>query len=202
MPTDEYSRPDLRARRKALGLELKELGEIAGVRFTLLSRIELGRSSRSGIPLRHKGVGVEKVERTLDYMEKHRGMAPALAVRQRIAAAVERSHIETLRGPKAAPRPLCRRCRSKCVRLDQEYCGRECRNKFARGKWAPTFIRLLSQTACITASIRAVGMNTSTVYRYRYVDPEFARQWRKALSAFDGQRMSANGRRCGGVVPR
>ncbi|MEO0462329.1 MAG: hypothetical protein AAF127_04305 [Pseudomonadota bacterium] len=47
--------------------------------------------------------------------------------------------------------------------------------------WCPGFLEYLAETSNVSASAAHVGEHTSTVYRHRRQNPEFAREWLAAL---------------------
>lgn len=48
--------------------------------------------------------------------------------------------------------------------------------------WRAKFLRKLAETSNVTKSANAAKVDTSTVYRLRADDAEFAREWREALA--------------------
>lgn len=59
--------------------------------------------------------------------------------------------------------------------------GRTPERRRAPENWRETFLDTLSRTSNVTAAARAAGIDSSTVYRTRRTDPEFAQAWFNAL---------------------
>ncbi|MFM5953142.1 MAG: hypothetical protein ACKOPE_02415 [Novosphingobium sp.] len=65
----------------------------------------------------------------------------------------------------------------------------QCKPRAARGKavqpryatWSKAFLDALAHTSNVSASAKAAGVSTSTVYDTRRANPEFNRAWQRAL---------------------
>jgi hypothetical protein len=53
----------------------------------------------------------------------------------------------------------------------------------AKAKWQPAFLEALARTSNVTGAARTAGIDVSSVYRCRQIEPEFYRKWQEALAA-------------------